>query len=309
MGYSRRMPLRGGAPDGRFWNPPIQTLSHDRLRQLQLERLGRALARIWTRPIPFFRRKLEAARLTPADIRSLADLAAIPVTVKDELRASERDVPPFGDYRGGRLEDSVRVAASTGTSGRPTYILWTRRDLEVDDEAACRGRYRWGLRPGMSCAHAHPFGLYGGGWHFSHGLEALGVLNVPLGPPATSDQVDEAVEVWRRVRPSEVRLFGNAAAKFSEGARRRGLDPARDLGLAVAGEDPRAQYRTVSAGLEALGMLGTACAEADGAHVCEDLAIAEVLDRRSRRPVGDGERGVLVVTTLEKDNLVLRYDL
>src|SRR5438094_4933520 len=309
MGYFPGMSLRWGPPYGRFWNPPVQTLSHDELRRLQLERLGHALERIWTRPIPFFRRKLEAAHLTPADIRSLADLAAIPVTVKEELRASERDVPPFGDYRGARLENCVRVGASTGTSGRPTYILWTRRDLEVDDEAACRGRYRWGLRPGMSCAHAHPFGLYGGGWHFSHGLEALGVLNVPLGPPATAAQVDDAVEVWRRVRPAEVRLFGNAAAKFSEGARRRGLDPARDLGLAGAGEDPRAQYRTVSAGLEALGMLGTACAEADGAHVCEDLAIAEVLDRRSRRPVGDGERGVLVVTTLEKDNLVLRYDL
>ena len=309
MGYFPGMSLRWGPPDGRFWNPPVQTLSHDELRRLQLERLGHALERIWTRPIPFFRRKLEAAHLAPADIRSLADLAAIPVTVKEELRASERDVPPFGDYRGPRLEDCVRVGASTGTSGRPTYILWTRRDLEVDDEAACRGRYRWGLRPGMSCAHAHPFGLYGGGWHFSHGLEALGVLNVPLGPPATAAQVDDAVEVWRRVRPAEVRLFGNAAAKFSEGARRRGLDPARDLGLTVAGEDPRAQYRTVSAGLEALGMLGTACAEADGAHVCEDLAIVEILDRRTRRPVGDGARGVLIVTTLEKDNLMLRYDL
>src|SRR5262249_60425787 len=96
----------------------------------------------------------------------------------------------------------------------------------------------------------------------------------------------------------------------SRGApRRSGLAPARALGLTVAGEGPRAQARTVSAGLEALGMLGTACAEAAGAHVCEDLAIAEVLDRRTRRPVGDGERGVLVVTTLEKDNLVLRYDL
>jgi phenylacetate-CoA ligase len=161
----------------------------------------------------------------------------------------------------------------------------------------------------MSCAHAHPFGLYGGGWHFSHGLEALGVLNVPLGPPSTPQQVDLAVEVWRRVRPTQVRLFGNAAAKFAESARRRGLDPARDLSLTVEGESPRAQYRTVSAGLEALGMLGSACAQDDGAHVCEDLAIVEVLDRQTRRPVGDGERGILVVTTLEKDNLLLRYDL
>ena len=109
MGYFPGMSLRWGPPDGRFWNPPIQTLPHDELRRLQLERLGQALERIWTRPIPFFRRKLEAAHLAPADIRSLADLAAIPVTVKEELRASERDVPPFGDYRGPRLEDCVRV--------------------------------------------------------------------------------------------------------------------------------------------------------------------------------------------------------
>lgn len=301
--------MKPSDPDGRFWNPRVQTLARDELRALQQERLRRALHRIWTRPIPFFRRKLEAAGLGPRDVLSLEDLSAIPPTVKEELRANEREVPPFGDYRGAGLEECVRVGASTGTSGRPTYILWTDRDLEVDNEAACRGRYRWGLRPGTSCAHAHPFGLYGGGWHFSHGLEALGVLNVPLGPPGTPEQVDLAVEVWRRVRPTQVRLFGNAAAKFAEGARRRGLDPARNLSLTVEGENPRAQYRTVSAGLEALGMLGSACAEDDGAHVCEDLAIVEVLDRRTRRPVGDGARGVLVVTTLEKDNLLLRYDL
>jgi phenylacetate-CoA ligase len=111
------------------------------------------------------------------------------------------------------------------------------------------------------------------------------------------------------VKPEHYRFFGNAGAQYADAARAAGLDPERDLNLQVQGEDPKEQYKSVSAGLEALGMLGTACDENDGAHVAEDLAVAEVLNRFTGKPVADGERGNLVVTVLEKDNAVLRYDL
>ncbi len=117
------------------------------------------------------------------------------------------------------------------------------------------------------------------------------------------------VRLLAAIVPEHYRFFGNAGAQYADAARANGLDPERDLNLRVQGEDPKEQYKSVSAGLEALGMLGTACEVDDGAHVAEDLAIAEVIDRRGGRPVADGERGNLVVTVLGKDNAFLRYDL
>jgi phenylacetate-CoA ligase len=295
--------------DRLFFRPEVQTLPRERIAALQLERLQRLVARIWERPIPFFRRKLGSAGLTPRDIRSLDDLRAIPMTIKDDLRASEAEYPPLGDYRGSTIDDCVRIGCSTGTSGRPTMIFWTRHDQAIDLEAVCRGRWRWGLRPGSSLAHGHPFGLYGGGISFSKGIEALGLLNLPCAPPSASPWTREVVRLLALVKPEHYRFFGNAGAQYADAARAAGYDPESDLNLRVQGEDPKEQYKSVSAGLEALGMLGTACAEDDGAHVAEDLAIAEVIDRRSGAAVGDGERGNLVVTVLEKDNAFLRYDL
>ena len=303
---SQRRPVR----EQRYFDPDVQTMPLERVRALQAERLARQLDRIWATPIPFFKRKLEAAGLRRADLRGLDDLPAIPPTVKAELRESEAAVPPFGDYRGAPASEAVRLGASTGTSGRPTLILWTRKDLAVDHAASARGRWRWGLRPGMSLANAHPFGMNAGGWHFSHGVEALGVLNIPSGPPVGEQHKRDVVEVWRRLRPDMYRLFGNVAQTYADTARTLGLDPKRDLNLDMpAGDHPSEQYLMVSSGLEALPLLGSACEERRGAHLAEDLAIVEVIDWKTGRPCGHGERGSLVVTVLEKDNFLLRYDL
>src|SRR5262245_32407327 len=235
------------ARDQRYFDPAIQTMPLDRVRALQDERLARQLDRVWATPVPFFKRKFEAAGARREDIRGLDDLARLPTTLKAELRASEDAVPPFGDYRGAPVSEAVRLGASTGTSGRPTLILWTRKDLEVDHAASARGRWRWGLRPGMSLANAHPFGMNAGGWHFSHGVEALGVTNVPSGPPVGATHVADVIEVWRRLKPDMYRLFGNVATTYADAARALGLDPKRDLNLDMpAGDHPSEQYLMVS---------------------------------------------------------------
>ena len=297
-------------PDDRpYYDPVIQTMPLEEVWRVQAQRLACQLDRVWSVPVPFFRRKIEAAGLTRADLRGLGDLRLIPTTLKAELRRSEEEHPPFGDYRGAPVSAAVRLGASTGTSGRPTLILWTRKDLDVDYAASSRGRWRWGLRPGMSLANAHPFGMNAGGWHFSHGIEGLGVLNIPSGPPVGAQHVNDVIEVWRRLRPDMYRLFGNVATTYADAARAAGLDPARDLNLTIAGDHPPEQYLMASSGLEALPLLGSACDERDGAHLAEDLAIVEVIDRHTGRACGHGERGNLVVTVLEKDNFLLRYDL
>jgi len=295
--------------DRPYYDPVIQTMPLHQLERLQAERLARQLDRVWSVPVPFFKRKLEAAGLHRRDLRTLDDLRHIPTTLKDALRSSEEESPPFGDYRGAPISAAVRLGASTGTSGKPTLILWTRKDLDVDYAASFRGRWRWGLRPGMSLANAHPFGMNAGGWHFSHGIEGLGVLNIPSGPPVGEQHIKDVIEVWRRLKPNMYRLFGNVATTYADAARTLGLDPARDLNLSIAGDHPSEQYMMASSGLEALPLLGSACEERDGAHLAEDLAIVEVIDRHTGKPCGHGDRGNLVVTVLEKDNFLLRYDL
>jgi phenylacetate-CoA ligase len=297
------------AREQRYYAPDVQTMPLERVRALQAERLGRQLDRVWNGPVPFFKRKFERAGLARADVRGLDDLHLLPTTLKSELRTSEEEFPPFGDYRGAPVSAAVRLGASTGTSGRPTLILWTRKDLEVDHAASARGRWRWGLRPGMSLANGHPFGMNAGGWHFSHGVEALGVTNVPSGPPVGTQHVADVIEVWRRLKPDMYRLFGNVATTYADAARAKGFDPARDLNLKIAGDHPSEQYLMASSGLEALPLLGSACDERNGAHLAEDLAIVEVIDELTGKPCGHGERGNLVVTVLEKDNFLVRYDL
>lgn len=295
--------------DRKYFDPEIQTMPFEQLMQLQEARLLRQLDRVWTAPVPFFQRKFEAAGIKRGDIRGLADLHRVPTTLKAELRVSEEQHPPFGDYRGAPPERAVRLGASTGTSGRPTLILWTPHDLHVDHLASSRGRWRWGLRPGMSLANGHPFGMNAGGWHFSHGVEALGALNIPSGPPVGPQHIADVIEVWRRLRPDMYRLFGNVATTYSDAARKHGVDPVEQLNLRMAGDHPSEQYMMASSGLEALPLLGSACDERDGAHIAEDLAVVEVIEPSTGKPCGHGERGSLVVTVLEKDNFLVRYDL
>jgi len=302
--------LRMPPADQPLYDPEVQTMAPEALRALQEKRLRRQIERVFTQPIPLFRRHLEAAGVRAArDGATLEDLGRLPTLNKNHLRESEAALPPFGDYRGSAPESWVRIGQTTGSSGRPTLIVWTAKDLEVDYAASARARWRWGLRPGMKFAQAHPYGLYAGGWHMCHGVEAMGCLNIPSGPPATEEHMQRVVRLWQRLRPDMYRLFGNAGVKYYEAAQRMDVDPERDLAFKKAGDHPSSQFDAVSAGLEALGMLGSQCAEKNGAHLCEDLVIVDVFDRRTGAAVGNHERGNLVVTILEKDNFLLRYDL
>ncbi|HEY8517204.1 MAG TPA: hypothetical protein VIS07_16975 [Candidatus Binatia bacterium] len=302
--------LRMPPADQPLFDPEVQTMPREALRRLQEERLRRQIERTFAQPIPLFRRHLEAAGIRdPRDVATLDDLARIPTLNKNHLRESEAQTPPFGDYRGSAPETWVRIGQTTGSSGRPTLIVWTEKDLAVDYAASARARWRWGLRPGMKFAHAHPYGLYAGGWHMCHGVEAMGCLDIPSGPPASEEHMQRVIRLWRRLQPDMYRLFGNAGVKYYEAAQRMGIDPERELNFKKAGDHPSSQFDAVSAGLEALGMLGSQCAEKDGAHLCEDLVVVDVIDRRTGKPVGNRERGNLVVTILEKDNFLLRYDL
>ena len=286
-------------------NPDIQALPRDEIRLLQEQRLHELVVRAFD--VPFFRRLLEGAGVGPDDVKTLDDLRRIPRITKQDLRDSEEASPPLGDYRGASVERCIRLSTSTGTTGRPTISLFTPHDLAVEYDAAGRSFARQGYQPGEIVTHAHPGGLNGGQALLGGALEAYGCLNVPVGPPMSKADAERAIALWRELRPHRYEMFGPALHTFWETAKEMGLDPAADLRMPPPAELP--PWRTVSAGLECFAFLGSACAEMNGSHVCEDEAIVEAIDPATGDPVPDGERGHLVVTTLTKHNFLIRYDL
>lgn len=293
-------------PEGAIWNPEVQTMPRERLLALQQDRLRETVRRAWERP--FWRRKLESAGLGPDDVKSVEDLPKVPRTVKDELRASQAGHPPYGDYQ--VAEGAVRAGTTTGTTGAPTLVLWTKGDLAVEHEAAARNFWRYGVRPGWTIVHSHPLGIYGGGAILSSALEHFGCLVAAVGTPASDEQAEQAVRLFQSLKPNMYMMFDAAQLKFWEAAERLGLDPIAQLGMRMRADHPVLQSATGTAGAECFSFLGGACAKFDGAHVAEDFAVVECVDPASGVPVPEGTRGHLVVTTLPpRDNLMLRYDL
>ncbi|MHB8511907.1 MAG: phenylacetate--CoA ligase family protein [Actinomycetota bacterium] len=285
----------------------LQTLPRDEIRALQEERLRSLIGRIFDQPVPFFKRLLEQASIKPGDVQTLDDLSRVPRIVKQDLRASEAEHPPLGDYRGASLQECLRLSTSTGTTGKPTIALFTKHDLEVDYDSAHRMFRRRGYEPGQIITHAHPAGLNGGAALLGGAIESFGALNVAVGLPSTEQDAQNAIRLWLELKPDWYEMFGPALLTFWETAVKMGLDPARDLNMPEPGELP--PFRSVSAGLECFPFLGSACELYRGAHICEDEAIVECVDPVSGEPCADNERGRLVVTSLTKDNFLLRYDL
>lgn len=297
-------------PDQQFWDPEMQTLPREQLRDLQLDRLRTMVGRILDTPVPLFAAKLAEAGITgPGDLTSIDDIDQIPLTVKQELRDSEATHPPYGDYRFDTSQ-AVRIGTSTGTTGTPTIALFTLHDIWLEYESAARNWWRNGWRPGMRITHAHPAYLYGGGVMLSGSLEYFGMLNIWVEPPETDEIGEKGIRMWERVRP-EVSMVAFSMGRFQEVAAKMGLDLAADVGL------PPMDFKGASAtglpmmtaGLECYAYSSGPCGVEPGGHFHEDWAVIQAIDPRTGRDVPDGEWGNLVVTTLDRDNGLLRYDL
>ncbi len=291
--------------DRRWWDERAQTLARAELRLLQEERLREAVGRAYS-GAPFWRRRMDAAGVGPDDVKTLDDLGRLPLVAKDDLRASEAECPPLGDYRCVGLAGSVRLATSSGTTGRPTFITWTAGDLRLDYELAARAHWRAGLRPGHVVVTAHPGYLNGGAAMTTGAYEHMGILPISVGPPDSTEHAERVLRTIEGVPVDHWRLFPAALARFREAAQRIG-SPVRLPEPDAVG--PAAQYDKLSAGQECVSYLGSACAPGRGAHLAEDYAIVEVLDRSTCEPLPDGRRGSLVVTSLGRDNPMLRYDI
>jgi len=298
-------------PESRFWDPQIQTMEPERLRELQNERLRDLMQKVFDVPVPFFRDKLRSAGITAAeDVKTVEDLSHVPLTVKQDLRDSEAQDPPYGTYRFSDPRTALRIGTSTGTTGTPTISLWTRRDLWVEYEASARIWWRYGYRPGMIVTHAHPAYLYGGGPMLSGSYEYFGLLNVWVPPPDTDDAAEQGLRFWLRVKP-DIPFMGFSTGRFFEVASKLGIDP-KDAGLefkAMPGFGMGKGMPLMTAGAECFAYVGGPCGKLPGAHIAEDFAVVQAVDPSTGQEVPDGEWGDLVVTTLGRDNALVRYDL
>ena len=293
----------------------VESAPRERLEALQLERLRALVDRLLQRVAPARARLHEAGVRDARDVRGLDDLARLPFSVKADLRAHY----PFGLLAVPR-EELVRVHASSGTGGKPTVVGYTRADLDTWTEVMARCLTMAGVRRGMVVHNANGYGLFTGGLGFHQGAEHLGTTVIPVSGGFTTRQVALLRDLGGQVlfaTPSYALQIGQAVADA-------GMGP-EDLALEVGifGGEPwtAAMGREIERllGLDALNMYGLSeivgpgvaaeCREGRaGSHVNEDHFLAEVVDPVSGAPVGPGEDGELVFTTLTKEALpLLRY--
>jgi len=299
----------------RYFDERIETMPPAWTRRLEEERLAEQVSRCYDRS-PFYRRKLEEAGVRPEHVERLEDLAALPFTTKEELRASQAETPPYGDYVCVDGIEIVRMHLSSGTTGKPLVMPYTERDIATSAEVGARAFWAAGVRPDDTLLHCLSYSFYTGGISDHAALEATGAAMIPVG----LGQSARVLELWRDLRPTALFSTITYPVHLAETAAERGLDP-RSLGLAklvVTGE-PGGQIAATRRRLEELwgaevgdtyglsevwGTLAGECEERAGLHFSgQDATLVELIEPESgeRVPVEEGARGELVFTHLYRE--------
>jgi phenylacetate-CoA ligase len=305
--------LFGPAPDAALLDP-AERLSREALRALQLQRL-QATLRLAYDKVPHYRTAFAAAGVTPEDLRTLEDLHRFPFTTKADLRANY----PFGMFAVPRTQ-LARVHASSGTTGKPTVVGYTRADIAMWAEVVARSIRAAGGRPGMMVHIAYGYGLFTGGLGAHYGAEALGCAVVPMSGGATERQV----QLIEDFAPEIIMVTPSYMLALLDEFRRQGKDPRRtSLRIGIFGAEPwteamRAQIEDAFA-IHAVDIYGLSevigpgvaneCVETkDGPHIWEDHFYPEIVHPETGAPVPDGEPGELVFTSLTKQAMpIIRY--
>jgi phenylacetate-CoA ligase len=289
-------------------------LSLDELRALQVKRLRDTLHQVYERQAPY-RAKCQAAGIHPDDFRSLDDLRRFPFTSKDDLR----DAYPFGMLAIPR-ERCVRLHASSGTTGRPTVVGYSARDIDTWSHLMARSLHAGGARPGDIIHNAFGYGLFTGGLGSHYGAERLGCTVVPMSGGFGERQVQLIAEFGARV----VLMTPSYMLAVADEFERQGVDPrATAMRIGIFGAEPWTESMRAEIerrlGIDAADIYGlsevmgpgVACEfveTKDGPTIWEDHFYPEIVDPETGDPVPDGQPGELVFTTLTKEAMpVVRY--
>lgn len=303
----------GPAPEAALLDP-IERAGIAELRALQRDRLAATLRHAYAN-VPHYRRAFDAAGVTPEDFRDLADLARFPFTGKADLRANY----PFGMFAVPEAE-VARIHASSGTTGKPTVVGYTRADIDTWAGLVARSIRASGGRAGMKVHVAYGYGLFTGGLGAHYGAEALGCTVIPMG----GGQTERQVQLIEDFRPDIIMVTPSYMLALLGEFRRQGKDPrATSLRIGIFGAEPwteamRAEIEQAF-DIDAVDIYGLSevmgpgvaneCVETkDGLHVWEDHFYPEIVDPRTGEVLPDGTPGELVFTSLTKQAMpVIRY--
>ena len=296
-----------------YLHKEMETMTRPEIEKLQLERLQKTVLHCMNSP--FYKKRFEENNLKPEDIKSLDDLRKIPFTTKQDLR----DTYPFG-IASVPLEKATRLHSSSGTTGNPTVILHTQKDLDEWANAVARCLHMVGLRPSDVFQNSSGYGMFTGGLGFQYGAERLGMLTVPAAAGNTKRQIKFMTDFGT----TAVHAIPSYAARIYEVMEEMGIDPRRDTKLKtlIIGAEPHSeeQRRRIEEmlGVKAYNSFGMSemcgpgvafeCTEQNGLHIWEDYYIVEIVDPETLEPVAEGEVGELVLTTINREAMpLLRY--
>ncbi|NMG44252.1 phenylacetate--CoA ligase [Aromatoleum toluvorans] len=293
---------------------PIETASRDELAALQLERLRWSLQHAYDN-VAHYKQAFDAAGVHPSDLKQLSDLSKFPFTTKKELR----DNYPYGLFAV-PMRDIVRVHASSGTTGLPTVVGYTKNDIAMWGSVVARSLRAGGATPDDIILNSYGYGLFTGGLGAHYGGETLGATMIPMGGGNTEKQI----QLIREFKPTVMMATPSYMLTVADGLQEMGIDPASTtLRIGVFGAEPwtnemRREIET-RLGIDAIDIYGLSevigpgvaceCIETkDGPHIWEDHFYPEIIDPVTGEVLPDGTPGELVFTSLTKEALpIIRY--
>ncbi len=293
---------------------PIERASIDELRDLQLERMRWSLNHAYNN-VPFYKQLFDQHNVHPDDLKSLNDLGKFPFTVKSHLR----DNYPFGLFAVPR-EEVVRIHASSGTTGKPTVVGYTKNDIDVWATVVARSIRAAGGKPGDICHVAYGYGLFTGGLGAHYGAEKLGCSVIPMSGGQTAKQVQLIMDF----KPRIIMVTPSYCLNIADELDRQGVKPEEcSLKIGIFGAEPWTNEMRLQIeqrmGIDAVDIYGLSevigpgvaqeCVETkDGPTIWEDHFYPEIVDPETGKVLEDGEEGELVFTSLTKEAFpIIRY--
>ena len=293
-----------------------ETLPREELEKLQLERLQETVSRVYAK-VPAYAKKMDEAGVTPADIKTLADLAKLPFVTKQDMR----DNYPFGLFAVDR-DSLVRIHASSGTTGKPTVVGYTQGDLETWTECVSRIACMGGATAKDTAQICFGYGMFTGALGLHYGLEHIGAAIVP----SSTGNSQKQIMYMQDFETSLLVATPSYALRLAEVAREMGVDPAKDLKVKIAlvgselltdamreemhkvwGRDILITSNYGMSELMGPGVSGE-CLEHCGMHINEDYFLPEIIDPKTGEVLPAGEQGELVITCIKKEGLpLIRY--
>lgn len=292
-----------------MWRPELETMPRERLLEYQLDLFRKQMAYVYKKA-PFYRKKFDDAGISPEHIKYIDDVRKVPFTTKEELRKSQEEHPPFGDFLCIPPDEGVRVFQTTGTTGIPVRSLLSKRDwLEIYYEQFMYFMYGYGITKSDIIFIPFNYGLYLAWWGIHTSFEKAGVLVIPGGGQSSEDRIRNILE-WK---PTVVCGTPTYMLYLGEVAKRMGVDLSKTpVRIVITAGEPGAQVPSTKKLIETIwgaknyddigsteiSNFGFECVCQKGTHVIESMFLAEVIDPNTGKNLGPGEEGELVLSNL-----------